>query len=174
MERRKTRKVKVGNVYVGGDANVSIQSMTNTDTRDTDKTLEQINILYKAGCEIIRCAVPDSKAAEALKEICEKSPIPVVADIHFDYRLALDSIKNGVSALRINPVNIGSEERVKMVAEAAKEKGIPIRIGVNSGSLEKDILQRDGKPTAKGLVESAMRHVKILEELNFFDIVISL
>ncbi|ATD54965.1 flavodoxin-dependent (E)-4-hydroxy-3-methylbut-2-enyl-diphosphate synthase [Clostridium chauvoei] len=174
MERKNTRKVKVGNVYVGGDANVSIQSMTNTDTRDVNKTLDQINVLYKAGCEIIRCAVPDNEAAVALKEICEKSPIPVVADIHFDYRLALEAIKNGVSALRINPGNIGNEERIKLVAEAAKEKGIPIRIGVNSGSLEKDILERDGKPTAKGLVESAMRHVKILEELKFFDIVISI
>ena len=130
--------------------------------------------LYNAGCEIIRCAVPDMEAAEALKEICEKSPIPVVADIHFDYRLALESIKNGVSAIRINPGNIGSVERVKLVVEAAKEKGLPIRIGVNSGSLEKDILARDGKPTAKGLVESALRHVKILEELDFFDIVISI
>ncbi|GAB6170119.1 flavodoxin-dependent (E)-4-hydroxy-3-methylbut-2-enyl-diphosphate synthase [Clostridium carnis] len=174
MERKKTRKVKVGTCYVGGDASISIQSMTNTDTRDVESTLKQIEVLYKAGCEIIRCAVPDMNAAEALKGICEKSPIPVVADIHFDYRLALEAIKNGVSALRINPGNIGSEERVRLVAEAAKEKNIPIRIGVNSGSLEKDILERDGKPTAKGLVESALRHVKILEELNFFDIVISI
>ncbi|NKF06043.1 flavodoxin-dependent (E)-4-hydroxy-3-methylbut-2-enyl-diphosphate synthase [Clostridium gasigenes] len=174
MERKQTRKVKVGNKFLGGDSPVSIQSMTNTDTRDAKKTLDQINELYNAGCEIIRCAVPDMKAAEALKEICEKSPIPVVADIHFDYRLALESIKNGVSAIRINPGNIGSVERVKLVVEAAKEKGLPIRIGVNSGSLEKDILARDGKPTAKGLVESALRHVKILEELEFFDIVISI
>ncbi|MBB6622965.1 flavodoxin-dependent (E)-4-hydroxy-3-methylbut-2-enyl-diphosphate synthase [Clostridium gasigenes] len=174
MERKQTRKVKVGNKFLGGDSPVSIQSMTNTDTRDPKKTLDQINELYNAGCEIIRCAVPDMEAAEALKEICEKSPIPVVADIHFDYRLALESIKNGVSAIRINPGNIGSVERVKLVVEAAKEKGLPIRIGVNSGSLEKDILARDGKPTAKGLVESALRHVKILEELEFFDIVISI
>ncbi|MGL5381268.1 flavodoxin-dependent (E)-4-hydroxy-3-methylbut-2-enyl-diphosphate synthase, partial [Clostridium sp.] len=174
MERRQTRKVKVGSCYVGGDAKVSIQSMTNTDTRDSRATLGQINDLYKAGCEIIRCAVPDMEAAESLKEICKESPIPVVADIHFDYRLALESIKNGVSALRINPGNIGSDERVKLVAEAAKAKNIPIRIGVNSGSLEKDILERDGKPTAEGLVESALRHVKILEELDFFDIVISI
>ncbi|MGL5380325.1 flavodoxin-dependent (E)-4-hydroxy-3-methylbut-2-enyl-diphosphate synthase, partial [Clostridium sp.] len=143
-------------------------------TRDSRATLGQINDLYKAGCEIIRCAVPDMEAAESLKEICKESPIPVVADIHFDYRLALESIKNGVSALRINPGNIGSDERVKLVAEAAKAKNIPIRIGVNSGSLEKDILERDGKPTAEGLVESALRHVKILEELDFFDIVISI
>lgn len=174
MERKLTRRVKVGDVFVGGDAKVSIQSMTNTDTRDTEKTLDQIRELYIAGCEIIRCAVPDMEAAEALKEICSKSPIPVVADIHFDYRLALKSIENGVSALRINPGNIGDEKRVRLVAEKAKDKGIPIRIGVNAGSLEKDILERDGKPTAKGLVESALRHVKILENLNFFDIVISI
>lgn len=174
MERKLTKKVKVGNRFLGGDAPVSIQSMTNTDTRDAKKTLKQINELFDAGCEIIRCAVPDMEAAAAMKEICEKSPIPVVADIHFDYRLALEVIKNGVSAVRINPGNIGSDERVKLVVEAAKEKGLPIRIGVNSGSLEKDILERDGKPTAKGLVESALRHVKILEELNFYDIVISI
>ncbi|MBM6838606.1 flavodoxin-dependent (E)-4-hydroxy-3-methylbut-2-enyl-diphosphate synthase, partial [Clostridium saudiense] len=163
MERKLTRKVKVGNVYVGGDAPVSIQSMTNTDTRDVEATLDQIRALHVAGCEIIRCAVPDMKAAESLKEICANSPMPVVADIHFDYRLALKSIENGVSAIRLNPGNIGSVERVRVVTEAAKEKNIPIRIGVNSGSLEKDILERDGKPTAKGLVESALRHVKILE-----------
>lgn len=174
MERKQTRKVKVGNRFLGGDSPISIQSMTNTDTRDAKKTLEQINELYKAGCEIIRCAVPDMEAAAAIKEICEKSPIPVVADIHFDYRLALESIKNGISAIRINPGNIGNVERVKLVVEAAKENGLPIRIGVNSGSLEKDILERDGKPTAKGLVESALRHVKILEELDFYDIVISI
>ena len=174
MERKKTRKVKVGSCYIGGYAKVSIQSMTNTDTRDVEATLNQITELYKAGCDIIRCAVPDMAAAEALKGICMNSPIPVVADIHFDYKLALASIKNGVSALRINPGNIGNETKVRAVAEAAKEKNIPIRIGVNSGSLEKDILQRDGKPTAKGLVESALRHVKILEDLNFYDIVISI
>jgi (E)-4-hydroxy-3-methylbut-2-enyl-diphosphate synthase len=174
MERKKTRKVKVGSCYIGGDAKVSIQSMTNTDTRDVEATLNQINELHKAGCDIIRCAVPDMVAAEALKGICMNSPIPVVADIHFDYKLALAAIENGVSALRINPGNIGNETKVRAVAEAAKEKNIPIRIGVNSGSLEKDILQRDGKPTAKGLVESALRHVKILEDLDFYDIVISI
>ncbi|WP_411170536.1 flavodoxin-dependent (E)-4-hydroxy-3-methylbut-2-enyl-diphosphate synthase [Clostridium sp. MB05] len=174
MERKQTRKVKVGSCYLGGDAPVSIQSMTNTDTRDVEATLNQINTLYKAGCDIIRCAVPDMKAAEALKGICAASPIPVVADIHFDYKLALAAVENGVSALRINPGNIGSTEKVKIVAEAAKSKNIPIRIGVNSGSLEKDILERDGKPTAMGLVESALRHVKILEELDFYDIVVSI
>ncbi len=174
MERKITRKVKVGSVYVGGDSPVSIQSMTNTDTRDVEATLAQIRALHVAGCEIIRCAVPDMEAAQAIKDICAGSPMPVVADIHFDYRLALKCVENGISAIRINPGNIGNIERVKAVTEACKAKNIPIRIGVNSGSLEKDILERDGKPTAKGLVESALRHVKILEELNFYDIVISI
>ena len=174
MQRKKTRKVKVGSCYIGGDSPVTIQSMTNTDTRDVNATLTQINALYEAGCEIIRCAVPDMEAAEALKEICERSPMPVVADIHFDYKLALAAIENGVSALRINPGNIGSVEKVKAVVEVAKAKNIPIRIGVNSGSLEKEILERDGYPTAKGLVESALKHVRILEELEFYDIVISI
>jgi len=174
MNRKETRLVKVKNVLLGNKSPVTIQSMTNTDTRDIEKTLMQIRTLYNAGCEIIRCAVPDMEAAEALKTITSESPIPVVADIHFDYKLALKSIENGVAALRINPGNIGSKERIAMVVEAAKAKGIPIRIGVNSGSLEKDILERDGKATAKGLVESALRHIKILEELNFYDIVISI
>ena len=174
MERKLTRKVKVGSVYVGGDSPVSIQSMTNTDTRNVEATLDQIRALHVAGCEIIRCAVPDMEAAEAIKDICAGSPMPVVADIHFDYRLALRCVENGISAIRINPGNIGNVERVKAVTEACKAKNIPIRIGVNSGSLEKDILERDGKPTAKGLVESALRHVKILEDLGFYDIVISI
>ncbi len=174
MDRKLTRKVKVGKVYVGGDAPVTIQSMTNTDTRDVEATLKQIRELYNAGCEIIRCTVPDVEAAEAIKEIVKQSPIPVVADIHFDYRLALKVVENGISAVRINPGNIGSIERVRMVAEACKAKNIPIRIGVNSGSLEKEILERDGKPTAKGLVESALAHVKILEAVDFHDIVISI
>lgn len=174
MERRKSRKIKVGNCYIGGDAKVSIQSMTNTDTRDVEATLAQIRELNIAGCNIIRCAVPDKVAAEALKGICAESPIPVVADIHFDYKLALLAIENGVSALRINPGNIGSIEKTKAVVEAAKAKNIPIRIGVNAGSLEKSILARDSKPTAQGLVESALKHVRILEELDFHDIVISI
>ena len=174
MDRKLTRKVKVGKVYVGGDAPVTIQSMTNTDTRDVEATLKQIRELHNAGCEIIRCTVPDLEAAEAIKEIVKQSPIPVVADIHFDYRLALKVVENGISAVRINPGNIGSIERVRMVAEACKAKNIPIRIGVNSGSLEKEILERDGKPTAKGLVESALAHVKILEAVDFHDIVISI
>lgn len=174
MERRISRKVKVGNIYVGGDAPITIQSMTTSRTKNVKDTLEQIERLYKAGCDIIRCAVLDTDDAESLKEITKLSPIPVVADIHFDYRLALQAIENGVSALRINPGNIGSIDRITAVVNACKEKQIPIRIGVNSGSLEKDILERDGKPTAEGLVESALRHVKILEDLDFHDIVISI
>ncbi|MEG1481043.1 flavodoxin-dependent (E)-4-hydroxy-3-methylbut-2-enyl-diphosphate synthase [Clostridium sp.] len=174
MERKITRKIKIGDITIGGDSEVIIQSMTNTDTRDVNKTLEQINKLVSEGCQMVRCAVPDMEACDALKEIVSKSPVPIVADIHFDYRLALKAIENGVSKLRINPGNIGSTEKVKAIVEKAKANGIPIRIGVNSGSLEKDILARDGKPTAKGLVESALRHVKILEDLDFYDIVISI
>ena len=174
MERRKTRKVKVGNVYIGGDSEVVIQSMTNTDTKDVEKTIQQIKSLYNAGCQVVRCAVLDEEAAESIKEITNLSPIPVVADIHFDYRLALKAIENGVSALRINPGNIGSIERVQKVVEKAKEKNIPIRIGVNSGSLEKQLLEKYGSPTAEALVESALGHVKILEDLDFHDIVISI
>ncbi|AVQ45907.1 flavodoxin-dependent (E)-4-hydroxy-3-methylbut-2-enyl-diphosphate synthase [Clostridium botulinum] len=174
MIRKPTRKVKVGSIYVGGDSPISIQSMTNTDTRDVKSTLNQINKLDKIGCDIIRCAVPDMEASEALKIITKESRIPVVADIHFDYKLALESIKNGVDALRINPGNIGSMERVKMVAEAAKEKSIPIRIGVNSGSLKKDILDKYGRVCPEALVESVLQHVSILEKCNFNDIVISI
>ncbi|WP_294156385.1 flavodoxin-dependent (E)-4-hydroxy-3-methylbut-2-enyl-diphosphate synthase [uncultured Clostridium sp.] len=174
MNRRISRKVKVGNVYVGGDAPVSIQSMTTARTKDVEAVLDQIKELYVAGCHIIRCAVLDMEDAEKLKEVTERSPIPVVADIHFDYRLALKAIENGVSALRINPGNIGSIDRIKAVAESCKAKQIPIRIGVNSGSLEKDILEKHGKVNAEGLVESALRHVKILEDLDFHDIVISI
>ncbi|MCM8710622.1 flavodoxin-dependent (E)-4-hydroxy-3-methylbut-2-enyl-diphosphate synthase [Clostridium sp. SYSU_GA19001] len=174
MDRLKTKKIRVGNIYVGGDSPITVQSMTNTDTRNIDATVSQILRLESEGCDIIRCAVPDMEASDALKYICQQIHIPLVADIHFDYRLALNSIKNGVSALRINPGNIGDKDRIKAVAEAAKEKGIPIRIGVNSGSLEKDILQKYGKVCPEALVESALRHVDILEEFNFNDIVISI
>ncbi|WP_297425097.1 flavodoxin-dependent (E)-4-hydroxy-3-methylbut-2-enyl-diphosphate synthase [Clostridium sp.] len=174
MERRESRKIKVGNIYVGGDAPITVQSMTTTRTKNVEDTLNQIRKLYAAGCDIIRCAVLDVDDAESLGEITKKSPIPVVADIHFDYRLALKAIENGVSALRINPGNIGSIDKIKILKEACSEKKIPIRIGVNSGSLEKDILEKYGMPTAEGLVESALRHVKILEDLNFYDIVISI
>ena len=174
MNRRNSRKVKVRDIYVGGDAPITIQSMTNVRTSNVNEVLAQMNELHKAGCEIIRCAVLDMNDEEALKEITEKSPMPVVADIHFDYKLALKAIENGVSALRINPGNIGGIDRITKVAEACKAKNIPIRIGVNSGSVEKDILKKYGKPTAEGLVESALRNVKILEDLDFFDIVISI
>ncbi|WP_234121210.1 flavodoxin-dependent (E)-4-hydroxy-3-methylbut-2-enyl-diphosphate synthase [Clostridium hydrogenum] len=174
MERIKTKQIKVGNIFIGGDYRVTVQSMTNTDTRDADETLMQIRKLENAGCDIIRCAVPDMEAAEALKKITKNTTMPVVADIHFDYRLALESIKNGVSALRINPGNIGAKERVELVAKSAKEKQIPIRIGVNSGSLEKDLLEKYKGVSAEALVESALKHVEILENVNFDDIVISI
>lgn len=174
MNRNNTRKVKVGNIYVGGEYRVSVQSMTNTDTKDIEATVKQINDLEKVGCDIVRCAVLDMEAAEAIKGITERINIPLVADIHFDYKLALESIKNGVSAIRINPGNIGSRDRVEAVVKACKEKNIPIRIGVNSGSLEKELLEKYGSPTPEALVESALKHVKILEELDFYDIVISI
>lgn len=174
MTRRETRKIKVKDIYIGGDSKISVQSMTNTDTRDVEATLNQTRALMVAGCDIIRFAVPDMEAAEALKEITRQLPIPVVADIHFDYRLALKSIENGVSKLRINPGNIGGKDKVRILADACKEKGITIRIGVNSGSLEKDILEKYGKVTPEGLVESAMRNVELLEDHNFRDIIISI
>lgn len=163
-----------GDVMIGGNAPVSIQSMTNTKTTDIKSTVKQIDALAEAGCQIIRLAVPDMDAAFALREIKRRSPIPVVADIHFDYRLALESIKSGVDKIRINPGNIGSEEGVHKIVKAAKERKIPIRVGVNSGSLEKDILARYGKVTAEGLAESALRNVSLLEKFDFNDIVISL
>ncbi|MBW9156406.1 flavodoxin-dependent (E)-4-hydroxy-3-methylbut-2-enyl-diphosphate synthase [Clostridium sp. FP2] len=174
MKKRKTKKVKVGSIYIGGDSKVAVQSMTNTDTRDVDATVAQILLLEEAGCDIVRCAVPDMLAAEAIKDIVKRIHIPLVADIHFDYKLALKSIENGISKLRINPGNIGSIDKIKLVAKAASDKGIPIRIGVNSGSLESDILEKYGHVCAQALVESALRHVEILESLNFYDIVISI
>ena len=174
MNRKITKKIKVGNIYVGGDSKISVQSMTTTDTRDVDATVKQILNLEKAGCDIIRCAVPDIASAEALKNIIKQIHIPLVADIHFDYKLALKSIESGVDALRINPGNIGTLDRIKMVVEAANNKGIPIRIGVNSGSLEKDILEKYTKVCPEALVESALKHVRILESLNFYDICISI
>lgn len=141
IERRKTRQLHVGSVAVGGDAPIAVQSMTNTHTDDAAATLEQIQRLADAGCDIIRCAVPDMAAAEGLKTICKESPIPVIADIHFDYKLALAAIEAGVDGLRLNPGNIGGEEKVRAVVEAAKERNIPIRIGVNAGSLPKDLLE---------------------------------
>lgn len=172
--RRITRKVKVGGIAVGGNSPITVQSMTNTDTRNVSATIEQIRELENAGCDIIRCAVPDMEACEAVGSIVKNIKIPLVADIHFDYKLALGAIKNGVSALRINPGNIGSMDRVKKVAEAAKNKNIPIRIGVNSGSLEKGLLERYGGVCPEALAESALNHISILESVNFYDTVISI
>ena len=169
-----TKQVFCGNVPIGGGAPVSIQSMTNTDTRDADATLEQIKRLADAGCQIIRCAVPDMEAAKAFEKIKAGSPTPVVADIHFDYRLALAAMENGADKIRINPGNIGSEDRVAAVLEKAKACGIPVRIGVNSGSLEKDLLQKYGGVTAQALCESAMNAVAYAQSFGFEDIVVSL
>lgn len=164
----------VGSVPVGGGAPIAVQSMTNTDTRDAAATLRQIGALADAGCDIVRCAVPDLEAAHALGEICEKSPIPVVADIHFDYRLALESMAAGVHKVRINPGNIGADDRVRAVANEAARRGVPIRIGVNSGSVEKEILARFGGPTPEAMVESALYHVSLLNKFDFDDICISI
>ena len=174
MERINTRPIKVGNVQIGGQNKVVIQSMTNTKTKDIKETVNQILELEKAGCEIIRVACLDLEDAKAIEKIKKQIHIPIVADIHFDYKIALEAIKSGVDKIRINPGNIGKKENVKKVVEACRKKNIPIRIGVNGGSLEKDLLEKYGKPTAEAMVESAKRHVKILEELEFFDIAISL
>lgn len=172
--RRKTRKVYYGNVAVGGGAPVTVQSMTNTKTADVEATVKQIRDLSAAGCEIIRVAVPDMEAAKKLGAIKEHIDIPLIADIHFDYRLALEAIEQGVDGLRLNPGNIGQAERVREIAHRAREAGIPIRVGVNSGSIEKGILAKYGGPTAEGMVESALNQIRILEENDFQDIVISL
>jgi len=171
--RRETRQISVGKVEVGGSAPISVQSMTKTDTRDIPSTVEEIKRLEYAGCDIVRLAVPDMEAAKSLGEIRKRVKASIVSDIHFDYRLALEAIRQGVDGMRINPGNIGSKQRIKAVVDAAREKNIPIRIGVNSGSLEKDILRKYGSPTAEALCESALRHVMILEDLDFRDIKIS-
>ena len=174
INRKDTKQIKVGNVLIGGNNNVVIQSMTNTKTKDVESTVKQIFELEKAGCEIVRVACLDMEDAKAIKDIKSRIHIPIVADIHFDYKLALEAIKSGVDKLRINPGNIGSIDCVKEVVKACKEKNIPIRIGVNGGSLEKDLLEKYEKPTAEAMVESAKRHVDILESLDFYDICISL
>ena len=174
MLREETRSVQVGNLTIGGNNHVVIQSMCNTKTKNVEATIKQINALQQAGCELVRVAVFDKEDAYAIKEIKKGIHIPLVADIHFDYKLALIAIESGIDKVRINPGNIGSIEKVKAVVDACKEKHIPIRIGVNGGSLEKDILEKYGEPTPEGMVESAMKHVKILEDLDFHDIVISL
>lgn len=169
-----SKRIYIGKVPVGDGAPIAIQSMTNTLTSDVKATTEQINRLAEAGCDIVRCAVPDMESAKALGEIKKNISIPLVADIHFDYKLALASIESGVDKVRINPGNIGSAEGVKAVAEAAKNAGIPIRIGVNSGSVEKNILAKHGSPTAAALVESAEEHMKLLTDYGFEDILVSL
>jgi (E)-4-hydroxy-3-methylbut-2-enyl-diphosphate synthase len=174
-KRRPTRQIRVGRVLVGGDAPVAVQSMTNTDTRDVEATVGQIEALLSAGCEIIRLAVPDMEAAKALHEIRKRTYAPLIADIHFNHVLALEALRAGVDGLRLNPGNIGHADRVKAVVHAAAERGVSIRIGVNGGSLEKDLLAKyGGHPCPQAMVESALRHVAILESLDFHDVKISL
>lgn len=174
QKRRPTRQIHIGKVAIGGGAPISVQSMTNTKTTDTEATVAQIRALQAAGCDIVRLAVPDMEAAKNLGNILRQVTVPLVADIHFDYKLALEAIHQGIHALRLNPGNIGGEEKVRAVVEAAKEAGIPIRIGVNAGSLDKKILKKYGGVTPEALVESAMEHVRILEALDFHDMKISL
>jgi (E)-4-hydroxy-3-methylbut-2-enyl-diphosphate synthase len=172
--RRKTKQVDCGGVRIGGDAPVSIQSMTNTDTRDVAATLRQIDALADAGCDIVRCAIPDNEAAEAFARIKSAGRLPLVADIHFDHRLAIAAIKGGADKIRINPGNIGGRDAVRSVALLAKERGIPIRVGVNAGSLERGLLEKYGGPSAEALAESALLNVALLEAQGFSDIVVSL
>jgi (E)-4-hydroxy-3-methylbut-2-enyl-diphosphate synthase len=174
IQRRKTRQIHLGNVAVGGDAAITVQSMTKTDTRDARATVQQIWDLEAAGCEIVRCAVPVREAAEQLGAIKRKIRIPLVADIHFNYKLALIAVEQGVDGLRLNPGNIGARKYVEEVVKAASERKIPIRIGVNAGSLEKDLLQKYDGPTAEGMVESGLRHIRILEDAGYSEIKISL
>ncbi|MCG8542530.1 MAG: flavodoxin-dependent (E)-4-hydroxy-3-methylbut-2-enyl-diphosphate synthase [Clostridia bacterium] len=173
IDRNRTRKIRCKDIFIGGDSPISIQSMTSTDTRNIKETVSQIKRLEEAGCEIVRVAIPDMEAAKAISEIKKKISIPLAADIHFDYRLAITSIEKGIDKLRINPGNIGDKERVKKVVSKAREREIPIRIGVNAGSLEKSIIEKYGI-TPYGLVESAMNHIKILEELDYDKIIVSL
>lgn len=174
IKRRRTKQIRIGLVAIGGDAPVVVQSMTKTDTRNIKATVSQIERLKRMGCEIVRLAIPDEQAVKALGEIKKKVAVPLVADIHFDYKLALSSLYQGVDGLRINPGNIGSREKVREVVKAAKDKAVPIRIGVNSGSVEKSLLRKYGGATPEAMVESALRHVHILEDLDFNLIKISL
>jgi len=174
IERRKSRQIRVGSVPVGGDAPISVQSMTNTETTDIAATVAQIRALEQAGADIVRVSVPTLEAAEAFGEIRRQVSVPLVSDIHFDHRIALRVLELGVDCLRINPGNIGREERVRSVVESARERGVPIRIGVNAGSLEKSLQKRYGEPTADAMVESALRHIEILDRLDFADFKVSL
>lgn len=173
INRRKSKQISIGNVKIGGDAPISVQSMCNTDTRDITKTLYQINELAQVGCEIVRLAVLNKDAAFAIKEIMKKSPIPVIADIHFDYRLAIECINNGINALRLNPGNIGKQENIQKVVSLAKQQKIPIRIGINAGSLEKEF-ENENTNLSEKMVKSALKHINILENLNFDLIKVSL
>lgn len=170
----KTRAMKIGNLDIGGGSRVLVQSMTNTDTRNVAETLEQIRALAAAGCDLVRVSVYDEECVHAVRDLVDGSPVPLVADIHFDHRLAIGAVENGIAKLRINPGNIGGEENVRRVADAARMHHVPIRIGVNAGSLEKDIVERDGGRTAQGMVDSALRHAAMLEKAGFGDIVLSL
>ena len=174
MLRNETKEIRIGNVIIGGGHPVAIQSMTNTKTEDVEATVKQILALEAAGCEIIRCAVPSMEAAQALKKIKQQIHIPLVADIHFDYRLAIAAIENGADKIRINPGNIGTEEKVKAVVEKAKEYQIPIRVGANSGSLEKELVEKYHGVTAEGIVESALDKVKLIEDLGYDNLVVSI
>lgn len=174
MLRNKTKEVRIGNVVIGGEHPIAIQSMTNTRTEDVEATVAQILRLEAAGCEIVRCTVPTQEAADALKEVKKQIHIPLVADIHFDYKMAIAAIENGADKIRINPGNIGSEERVRAVVDKAKEYNVPIRIGVNSGSLEKDLLEKYGGVTAEGIVESALDKVHMIERMGYENLVVSI
>lgn len=174
IKRRKTRQIKVGDVKVGGDAPISVQSMTNTMTQDVQATVAQIKRLEAAGCEIVRVAVPDEAAAEAIESIKEQISVPVIADIHFDHRLAIASVRAGADGLRINPGNIGSRKNIKAVVDCAEDRGIPIRIGINSGSLEKDLLKKYNGVTAEGMVESALRHIDLMRTFKFDQLKVSI
>ncbi|MEE1065854.1 MAG: flavodoxin-dependent (E)-4-hydroxy-3-methylbut-2-enyl-diphosphate synthase [Acutalibacteraceae bacterium] len=174
MERRKTKKVKVGSIYIGGDAPVSVQSMLNKPAHDFEASVKQAVELEKAGCQVIRGAIPDMDAVGLIPALKEAVKAPIVADIHFDYRLAIEAVAAGVDKVRINPGNIGSDDRVKAVVDACKSRNIPIRIGVNSGSVEKEILAKYGAPTPEAMAESAMYHASLLEKFDFDDIIISI
>lgn len=174
MERRNSRKVKIGNLYIGGSEHIAVQSMLNVPAHDVEGNVRQAVALEKAGCEIIRVSVPDKEAVKTVEALKAAVKAPIVADIHFDYKLALDSLAAGVDKIRLNPGNIGSDDRVKAVADECARKGVPIRIGVNSGSLEKEILAKYGSPTPEAMCESAMYHVKLLEKFDFDNIVISI
>lgn len=169
-----TRRIMVGNVPVGGGAPVSVQSMTNTDTRDVEATLGQIRALAEAGCEIVRLAVHDEACARAVRPLVDQSPVPLVADIHFDHKLAIRAIENGIAKVRINPGNVGGEANVRELADCLKQHKVPVRVGVNSGSVEKEILSKYGGPTPEGMVESAIRHARMLEKYGFYDVALSI